>query len=134
MLGQALDARDPARGETLLREALGELTALVGSDHPFTIVTLGNLSLAIEVRGDHQEATRLRTEALARAEDTLGEDHPVTAGALVNLALSADSSLAPAQRRLWCERAIAVRAMLAIDDETQAELLETLRELDGSVG
>lgn len=73
----------------------------LGPDHPETLVSRNNLSVALGNVGRHDEALALHEDTLARREQILGPDHPD--------ALVSRSNLAAADRGLGRRRASRAR-------------------------
>ena len=70
----------------MLREVLEIQEATLGRQHPSTAVTIGNLAMLLEDKGELKEAEGMYKEVLAIEEATLGHDHPETAATRRNLA------------------------------------------------
>ena len=60
---------------------------MLGPDHPSTLITLGNLALLLDDKGDRERAKEMYERCLAAQERVLGPDHPSTLTTLGNLAL-----------------------------------------------
>jgi serine/threonine protein kinase/tetratricopeptide (TPR) repeat protein len=61
-------------------------TALLGPDHPNTLMIMNNLAVSYTALGRNAEALKLHEEALASRKAKLGPDHPDTLQSMSNLA------------------------------------------------
>lgn len=61
--------------EAMQRQTLAETTAMLGTEDPFRISTLSNLTLTLARLGRHQEALELQQEVLTLQRRVLGEKH-----------------------------------------------------------
>jgi CHAT domain-containing protein len=61
---------------------------LYGSDHPYTLTSMGNLAQTLRERGDLRGAEALQRRVLEASERTLPPDHPDTLTAMNNLAVT----------------------------------------------
>ncbi len=86
-LAHAEDAR-AADAVALHEQVAAELEATLGSQHPATVVALGNIGTAQSYAGAHAEAAATLQRALAAAEDVWGTEHPRTAALLGALGLA----------------------------------------------
>ncbi|KAJ7872434.1 hypothetical protein B0H13DRAFT_2553410 [Mycena leptocephala] len=59
---------------------------LLGTDHPHTLVAMGNLALTYRKLGRYKEAEPLESTVLEKRKQLLGADHPHTLTAMANLA------------------------------------------------
>jgi hypothetical protein len=82
------------------RSIEGSSERVLGSDHPYSLVSRNNLAGAYQAAGRLGEAIPLYERALADCERVLGPDHPYTRGARENLAAAT-----PWWRRIWPGRA-----------------------------
>jgi len=79
---------DPARAaERLFREALEELVATVGSDHPMTVYALDRVGLACQLQGEDAEAEDFYLRSLALQQAGRWPHTPWTEVTLLNLAI-----------------------------------------------
>ncbi|GIH06042.1 hypothetical protein Rhe02_41090 [Rhizocola hellebori] len=81
--------RDEAKFEesrALNEEVLTDQTALLGSNHPHTLMTAGGLAADLRALGRYAEALKLDQQTHATWAEFYGEDHPRTLMALNNLA------------------------------------------------
>ena len=86
--GTYLQARGRyAEAEPLLKRALAIREQQLGTDHPDTATSLGNLAELYSTQGKYAEAEPLLKRALAIWEQQLGIDHPNTATTRNNYAL-----------------------------------------------
>ncbi len=72
----------------IFEAVLPEREALLGPDHPDTLVTMGNLALTLNNVGRFEEAATLFDRTIARSRRVLGPDHDYTIMLEGNLALS----------------------------------------------
>ena len=70
------------------KTALDMFKALLGEDHPDTLVTMRNLAGSLSNAGKYQESLELKQEVLAKQRKILGDDHPDTLVSMHNLAVS----------------------------------------------
>ena len=70
----------------LQTKALERQKAVLGPDHPDTLLSMSNLALLHEARGDHAAALALSTETWKRRHDAFGSDHRDTLVSANNLA------------------------------------------------
>jgi tetratricopeptide (TPR) repeat protein len=86
--------------EELLREQCRLSEELNGPEHPHTLASRNNLSIALQAQGKHAEAEREDRAVLAVRERALGPEHVETMGSRSNLAsaLQAQGKYAEAER------------------------------------
>lgn len=75
LAGNAIEARDDARAESLYQRAVAFFERS-GADHPYAAMARSRLALLIEHAGDGPKAEALLRQATAVIEKTLGTDHP----------------------------------------------------------
>ena len=71
--------------ETMIRRALAGYEAALGTVHPDTLVTVGNLAAVLRSQGKYNEAEAMDRRALAGRETVLGPVHPNTLMSMSNL-------------------------------------------------
>jgi tetratricopeptide (TPR) repeat protein len=76
-----------AEAEPLFREALEGGREVLGSRHPATMTSVGNLAFLLEKQGKLAEAEPLCREALEGKREVLGPRHPDTLTSVNNLAI-----------------------------------------------
>jgi tetratricopeptide (TPR) repeat protein len=81
-LGRFTDSRD------LNEEVLREQQALLGDEHPHTLMTAGSLAADLRALGRYSEALPRDATTMQAWHKVLGEDHPRTLTAASNLAVS----------------------------------------------
>ncbi|MEV0132516.1 FxSxx-COOH system tetratricopeptide repeat protein [Dactylosporangium sp. NPDC050688] len=81
-LAQVRDAYD------IDRAVLAEQQALLGDDHPHTLMTAGGLAADLRAIGRYQEALHLDLRTYDRWTEILGNDHPRSLAALTGIAAS----------------------------------------------
>jgi tetratricopeptide (TPR) repeat protein len=67
-----------AEAEATYREALADVTARMGEDHPFTLGLTNNLGSLLRTQGKFDEAIATQRKALELARKVFGPDHPDT--------------------------------------------------------
>jgi DNA-binding SARP family transcriptional activator/tetratricopeptide (TPR) repeat protein len=86
---QYLQARgEPATAQPLFERALELRRSLLGTDHPDTLDSAGNLSIDLFTLGQYEQARQLGEDTLTRQRRVLGDDHPDTLHSARNLALN----------------------------------------------
>jgi Tfp pilus assembly protein PilF len=82
----ALMARNHlADAEPLLRRALLICEHVLGTEHPSTLTSMGNMAALLQNKGEYAEAEALLRRALLAKEHILGTDHPSTLTSANNL-------------------------------------------------
>jgi tetratricopeptide (TPR) repeat protein len=92
--------------------ALAIRKQVLGSDHPTTTTSLGNLGALLYAMGDYAAARPYLVRALAVCEELLGPEHPAVATSLNNLGMLLYAVGEYAAARLDLERALAIREQL----------------------
>ncbi len=117
----------PAEAEPLLRRAVTQGEALLGSEHPELGRYVFNLALALRRLGRTSEAEAAYQRALGIAERRLAADNPLTAGCHNGLALLAKERGDYVEARRQYEAALAVWA--AGEGETSRNVAGILNNL-----
>lgn len=95
--------------EALWREALATAEMRLGSEHPYTALSLNNIGSQLQKQGDYAGARRLHERALAIREKVLGENHPDTARSIANLGYVHGAQGDLVRSRPLHERALSIR-------------------------
>ncbi|KAJ7713120.1 hypothetical protein B0H16DRAFT_1622920, partial [Mycena metata] len=65
---------------------LEKCTKLLGEDHPYTVLAMGNLASTYSDLGELEKTMELEVPVLEKRRKLLGVDHPDTLRAMANLA------------------------------------------------
>ncbi|KAL2195588.1 hypothetical protein P885DRAFT_39878, partial [Corynascus similis CBS 632.67] len=68
-------------------EAVELREEVLGSDHPHTLASMGNLASTFWKQGRLEEAEKLKVQVMETSKTKLGPDHPDTLTGMNNLAL-----------------------------------------------
>ena len=130
LAGNALEARNDVRAESLYRRASALLERTWGTGHPYPAMARSRLALLLQHEGQGPKAEALLRGATAAIERTLGTDHPWFAACLSTEAtLRADAGDLDTAERIG-RRALAV--LERIEDTrgaTYAGMLNNLGEV-----
>jgi tetratricopeptide (TPR) repeat protein len=74
-----------AEAEPYWREALEKFRRTLGEEHPYTLVSIGNMGSLLREQGRLSEAEPFHSEALEKRRRTLGEEHPQTITSINNM-------------------------------------------------
>jgi non-specific serine/threonine protein kinase/serine/threonine-protein kinase len=124
--------------EQLFRDALAEMKASRGEDHPATIALTSNLSVLLQRQGKLDESIQLLRSALEVSRRVNGPDHPDSSLTANNLALALDAAGEYAEaEKMYVEVLQRRRRLLGDDDpglliaeSNYALLLQKLGRLD----
>jgi CHAT domain-containing protein len=108
LAGNALEARDNARAETLYQRALAVLQHTLGAEHPHTAIVQSRLALLSERDGQRVKAEPQLRQACAVIEKTLGPDHPWFLRCLITMANFRDDAGDLEQAETIDRRAMAI--------------------------
>jgi tetratricopeptide (TPR) repeat protein len=91
-LGQCFQLQGKyAEAEAMHRQTLQLWEAVLGKEHPDTLLSMNNLALSIYNQGKSAEAEAMHRQTLQLQEAVLGKEHPSTLGSMNNLASSLDN-------------------------------------------
>jgi len=93
----------------LCKQALEDLEANLGHNHPDVATMLNILALVYRDQGKFREASQLLQDALAIRETTMGRDHPSVAATLNNLAVLFGRRGRYRDAEPLCKRALEIR-------------------------
>ena len=111
--------------EAMQRQTVAEATAMLGTEDPFRILTLSNLTLTLARLGRHKEALELQHEVLTLQKRVLGEKHERVFFTCIHMAINLmelkryDEALSYAIRSLEGYEAMAKPDELAIEAARQ---------------
>ncbi|KAJ7765230.1 hypothetical protein B0H16DRAFT_414843 [Mycena metata] len=74
------------QAEKLQKEVLEEQKQVLGENHPYTLLTMGNLARSYSDLGEYQKAKELEVIVLEKRIQVLGKNHPDTLHTMDNLA------------------------------------------------
>ncbi|RYP17801.1 hypothetical protein DL767_009943 [Monosporascus sp. MG133] len=73
--------------EQMYRQVLELREAVLGREHPDTLISMNNLALVLQNQGKYDEAEQIHRQELKLSEAVLGREHPDTLTSMNNLAL-----------------------------------------------
>jgi CHAT domain-containing protein len=129
VLAKAIAGLEPEQALTLQLRSLETLKEVLGPEHPWIALALGNMAETYRRLARHDNALRLQIQSLEIAERALGAEHPYTATALNNLALTY-TTLAQHEKALTLQyRSLEIRErVLGADHPDTAGALNNLAE------
>lgn len=80
------DSGQLKKSEKLKYAAMAQRQQVLGTDHPDTLISIGNLALTYHQQGRLSEAEQLEVQVMESSQRVLGNDHPDTLLSIANLA------------------------------------------------